>query len=183
MGMRSRRDESERSVSCADDEHNDCPHMRSIEYGVNPFRRRSESRVVLCRCECHAACPVTSTRRTIPVPAWRESCTCPAAATVPSTVGRAHGSGQDTAEAAHLSPARVEALNAAGDQAAGQSREQVKALYQAELRARGLDIPMEAVLDVEVSLIAGDYPADTGLAGRALLGLVKRLYGIGRPPP
>ena len=157
--------------------------MRNIEYGVNPFRRHSESRVFLCQCECHASCPVAGKRRTVPVPAWRGSCTCPAAASVPSSVGRAGGSGQDPAQASHLSPARVEALNAAGDQAAGQSREQVKERYQAELRARGLDVPMEAVLDVEVSLSTGDYPADTGLAGRALLGLVKRLYGIGRPAP
>jgi hypothetical protein len=75
-------------------------------------------------------------------------------------------------------PARVAALNAARDRAAGQSREQVKELYQAELRARSLDIPMAAVLDVEVSLLNG---SGTGPAGRALVGLVKRLYGIGRP--
>ena len=153
--------------------------MRSIEYGVNPFRRRPESRVLLCKCECHAPCPVTSKSRTVPVPVWRESCTCPAAADVPSSVGR--GQDTDAAQPPYLSPARVAALNAAGDRTAGQSREQVKELYQAELRARGLDIPMEAVLDVEVSLITGDYPPDTGPAGRALVGLVKRLYGIGRP--
>lgn len=155
--------------------------MRSIEYGVNPFRRRSVPAVLLCKCECHAPCPVTSKRRTVPVPAWRESCTCSAAADVPSSVGRTSGEDQDTAQTPYLSPARVAALNAAGDRAAGQSREQVKELYKAELRARGLDIPMEAVLDVEVSLISGDYPAGTGPAGRALGRLVQRLYGVGRP--
>jgi hypothetical protein len=168
------------SVSCADGEHDDCPHMRSIEYRVNPFRLRPKSAVLLCKCECHAPCPVISKRRTVPVPAWRESCTCPAAAGVPSSVGR--GQDTDATQTPYLSPARVAALNAAGDQAAGQSREQVKEFYKAELRARGLDIPMEAVLDVEVSLITGGYPAGTGSAGRALIGSVKRLHGIGRPP-
>jgi hypothetical protein len=75
----------------------------------------------------------------------------------------------------------VEAFNAVGDRAAGMSREQVKELHKAELRARGLDVLPEAFLDVEVSLIAGDYPAGTGLAGRALGGLVKLLNGMDRP--
>jgi len=81
-----------------------------------------------------------------------------------------------------LSEARVEALNMAGGQAVGKSREQVTVLYRAELRARGLDIPPKILLDVEVSLITGDYPAGTGLTGPALIGLVKRCYGIGRAP-
>jgi hypothetical protein len=174
-----RDEQADQSVSCADGEHDDCPHKRGIEYGVNPFRRRPKSRVLLCMCECHASCPVMNQRRTVPVPVWRESCTCPAAADVPSSVGR--GQNADAARTPWLSPARVAALNAARDRAAGQSPEQVKELYQAELRARGLDVPMKAVLDVEVSLISGDYPPDTGLAGRALIGLVKRLHGIGRP--
>jgi len=63
-----------------------------------------------------------------------------------------------------------------------QEPEQIKDLYEAELRARGLDIPPEDILDAHVCLITGDYLAAARVFGRSLVGLAKLFNLVNRPP-
>jgi len=86
------------------------------------------------------------------------------------------------ARARRDSQARKEAMDAVRVRAAGLSREQIKDLYQAELRARGLEVSPDVILDAHVSVIAGDCHPDVRLLGRALADLARLLGGLGRPP-
>jgi hypothetical protein len=78
--------------------------------------------------------------------------------------------------------ARREAFDAAKAQAAGKNRQEIRDLYEAELRARVLEIPPEEILDAEVDAITGDYRHVIGLMGRALSDVPKFVRGIFRPP-
>jgi hypothetical protein len=51
---------------------------------------------------------------------------------------------------------RREAFGAARAAVAGKSREQVRELYAAELRSRGLAVPADQILDTYAAAIAGD---------------------------
>jgi hypothetical protein len=75
-----------------------------------------------------------------------ESCTCPGAEDKRAMMERQRTPGGDRCGAG---------------QAAGMIREQIKNLYETELRARGPDMPPDALLDAEVSLIVGDWLAAT----------------------
>jgi hypothetical protein len=60
--------------------HDDCQHTHGAGSGFNPRRLRFEFGEQLCRCPCHASCPVTSTTSlTVTRKAWYTSCTCPGA--------------------------------------------------------------------------------------------------------
>jgi hypothetical protein len=63
------------------------------------------------------------------------------------------------AQSRERSRARKEAFDAARASAPGKSREEIRQLFEAELRARGLKIPPDDMLDAEVDAIAGDYHA------------------------
>src|SRR5262245_11971479 len=94
-----------RSTACADGTHDDCPHVTGLGGGLNPVRIRIELGAVVCKCECHAECPihVTSARMTVPVRRWREECSCPGAATERQAFASASGPEQsgDCARNAH----------------------------------------------------------------------------------
>jgi hypothetical protein len=64
-----------RSRSCAGGMHKDCGHVGG---GVRMVRRpdQLQSTIVLCRCVCHANCPVTGWRH-VPLTAWQTLCACP----------------------------------------------------------------------------------------------------------
>jgi hypothetical protein len=170
-----------RSPVCLGSAHYDCPHMCGFGGGPNPRRLRMEFGVVLCKCPCHSGCPVTGSRVAVPEMAWRESCTCPGAEDKRSRLDQIPDLSKDVARTPHSSPACREAFVAARARGAGRSRVRVKDLYKAELRARGLDIPPEIILDADVSRITADYLAAARLFGRWLAGLAKRLGGICRP--
>jgi hypothetical protein len=86
------------------------------------------------------------------------------------------------AQSLRHSQARREAFDAAKAQAAGKTREQIRDLYMAELRARGLDMPPDQTLDAEVDAIAGYYRPAMRLMGQALRDLPKIVRGMFRPP-
>jgi hypothetical protein len=163
-----------RSPACSRGAHENCPHLSGFGYGPNLRRLRLEVGQTLCKCECHSSCPITSNRITVPAQTWRESCTCPGAEDERALRDRARTRAQ------HHSQAQKEAMDAVRARAAGKSREQIKDLYQAELRARGLDIPPEDILDAHVSLITGDYLAAARVVGRTLVGLAKLLNLVRR---
>lgn len=161
-------DEFERSLrseGCTDGTHDDCPHMHGFAAGLNPRRLRLEWGATLCKCECHSSCPITSKRMTVREQTWIESCTCPGA--------------EDERPRVEQPSARRKAFVAVQARVAGMSPEQIKDLYKAELRARGVDIPPEVLLDTEVSLIASDYRAAMRSFGQSLAELLGSVF---RPP-
>jgi hypothetical protein len=69
----------QRSLACQAGSHDDCSHTVGAGGGFNPRRRRLEFGTEICKCPCHADCPVTSDRLTVDDQIWRASCTCPGA--------------------------------------------------------------------------------------------------------
>lgn len=149
--------------------------MHGFGGGLNPRRLRLEVGEGLCKCECHSPCPVTSKRVTVSAQAWRESCTCPGAEA--ERIGHDHAGtefpdiGELWARSRQRSQSRREAFQAARASAVGKTREEIKALYITELRARGLEIPPEEVLDARVDALTGNYVPTIRLMGRSAANL------------
>jgi hypothetical protein len=55
-----------------------------------------------------------------------------------------------------VSEARKDALKAARSGAPGKTRDEIRDLYIAELRARGLEIPSEPDLAADIDVLSGD---------------------------
>jgi hypothetical protein len=68
-----------RSEACIQASHAGCSHAIGYGGGFNPRRFRFESGTELCKCPCHASCPVTSARVVVDSQIWQESCSCPGA--------------------------------------------------------------------------------------------------------
>ncbi|HEY6791493.1 MAG TPA: hypothetical protein VI365_29695 [Trebonia sp.] len=77
------------------------------------------------------------------------------------------------AEARQRSQSRQEAFLAARSKVAGKSREEIRDLYIAELRARGQEIPSEEALDANVAALTGNYLPTARIVGRAAVEAVK----------
>ncbi len=75
-----------------------------------------------------------------------------------------------------------EASHAVRAKARGKSRQEIRDLYEAELRSRGLPIPSEEVLAANVDAITGNYLPGARLLGRSLADIAKLVGGIIRPP-
>jgi hypothetical protein len=123
-------------------------------------------------------------RELVAVTVWEQRCTCPG---TEEARGQLAAAGQPAGDFAQFRArrrrerqqqraARSEAFDAARDAAAGKNRTEVRALYEAELRARGVPIPPREVLDTYAAAIAGD-PSLTpmSLAGRALTETAREL--------
>jgi hypothetical protein len=174
-----------RTVACFRGVHGDCPHLMSgFGGGFNPRRLRLEFGGLLCECDCHSSCPVASNRRSVSIPVWRELCTCPGAEAERARHDQARTSfpdfdfHQEWARSRQRSQSRQEAFQAARARAAGKTREEIKALYIAELRSRNLKIPEGDVLDAIVDALTGHYVTAARLIGRSVADLWKFL----RPP-
>jgi hypothetical protein len=164
-------DASHRSLACGDGEDDACPHVSGFGGGFNPRRLRPEFGAALCTCACHASCPITGSRRAVPVSSWREGCRCPGAAARRQAHAEAGFEARDFSEIfeekRRHSQARREAYQAARAAARGQSREQIRDACIAELRSRGLGVPADDVIEVAVESIRGNYlPATRALAAR-----------------
>jgi hypothetical protein len=159
-------------TTCVDGAHDDCPHLHDWAARFNPRRLRPEIGWVLCTCECHSFCPVTGSRIAVREQRWREWCTCPGA-----EAGRIRLDEQK-AQARQYFQACDEAFGAARARSAGLSREQVRDLYAAELRSRGLEVPAEPILDGYVSLIADGHRFAARYLSRSLAVLAKLFAGI-----
>jgi hypothetical protein len=79
---------------------------------------------------------------------------------------------QQPVERQHPGLARVVYLS----KAAGKTREEIKALYIAELRSRDLKIPEGEVLDANVDALNGHYVTAARLIGRSVADLCKFLH-------
>ena len=123
---------------------------------------RLESTVALCRCSCHATCPLAD-RMPVPLTVWQQLCTCPGAEEqrawkddpdepVPGFKEFREKHEREWRERREAGRQAFRAAQAAAD---GKRREQVRDLYLAELRARGLDEPRDAILEATVDLLTG----------------------------
>jgi hypothetical protein len=179
-------EEAFRTRACAREVHQDCPHFSGMGGGFNPRRLRPEFGAGLCRCSCHSLCPVTITtkRLTVPVKAWYTSCTCPGAEQERRALDEAgieiRDFGELREETRRRSLARKEAFGAARAHAAGKSREEIREIYVAELRARDLKIPAEPVLDAVVEHITGNPLSAARLLGESLVQIGKGIYELSR---
>jgi hypothetical protein len=117
---------------------------------------------------------------------WRESCSCAGAEQERRRQDQAGVEFPDFREhmARHQrdSQSRREASHAVRAKARGKSREEIRDLYEAELRSRGLPIPSEDVLAANVDAITGNYLPGARLLGRSLADIAKLVGGIIRPP-
>jgi hypothetical protein len=188
-------DQAPRTLVCARDAHQECPHFAGMGGGgLNPRRLRLEFGTVLCRCSCHDACPLAGTGRwAVPFKLWRDSCTCPGADRARqrmAATGREPPSFREIRERQRQTDqARREAFQAARRAAAGKSRDEIRELYLAELRARGLPPPPEQALAATVEHIAGNPIPAARLAvhgfaqlGKGAVALARLLRDINRPP-
>jgi hypothetical protein len=180
-----------RNQACLDDQHDGCPHVRDA--GVMGFTPRGillgvalDFAVGLCKCECHASCPISGRRISIPSREWHDSCSCPGAQAKRDLWALA-GIGvpdfrEKKAEVQRESRLRREAFDAVRARAAGRSRAEIRDLYEDELRARGVRIPADEVLDAKADAIAGDYRSSVRMAGSAVADLAKLVGSMLRTP-
>lgn len=121
---------------------------------------------------------------TVPMKAWYTSCTCPGADQERQRLDAAGIEFRDCSDlrddARRHSQARKDAFAAARAGAAGQSREQVRASYVAELQDRGVQVPAEPVLEAIVDRIKGNPLPAARVFGHNLVQLGKGLYELSR---
>jgi hypothetical protein len=116
--------------------------------------------------------------------AWYTSCTCPGAEQERQHLDEAGIEVRDFSElreeARRRSKARRAAFEAARACAAGKSREEIREIYVAELRARDLKIPADPVLDAAVERIKGNPLPAARVLGESLVQMGKGLYELSR---
>jgi len=150
-----------RSSLCASGRHEECGHVGlSFRQYLPPHRLQST--ILLCRCSCHVACPVTGWRQ-VPLTAWHELCAClgdkPQRAWKedvddPWPGAREEWERQGSARR-DRKRARKQAYEAAREAAAGKSRDQVRQIYLDELQARGQDPPPAPLLEAQIDALVG----------------------------
>lgn len=150
-----------RSIACAGDAHRDCGHVcAAVRRPVS--RHRWESTIGLCRCPCHAACALAG-RRPVPLTVWQQLCACPGADKERAWEEDRDEPGPGAEESREKrrrdwqesSEARKQAFQAARESARGKTRDELRDLYIAELRARGRQVPSDPVVDLEIDLLTG----------------------------
>ncbi len=173
--------------ACISDRHEPCPHFSGLGGGLNLRRLlRPEFGASLCRCSCHSSCPVTPAggRMTVPAETWYASCICPGAAQARRSLDEAGVEfpdfGREWEQARRRSQAYKESFRAARARAAGGSRAEIREIYLAELRSRGLKIPADPVLDAVVDHISGNPLPAARLLAESLAELGKGLYRLSR---
>lgn len=175
-----------KSPACAREEHSGCAHLAALGGGLNPRRLRLEAGAGLCPCPCHSSCPValSGKRMTVPFKTWRESCTCPGAGRERSRLGEdgvdLRDFGERWEDRLRLSRARREAFQSARARAAGKDRPEIREIYIAELDARGLTQPGDAVLDAAVDSICGNPRPAVRLAAESLVQVGKGIHELSR---
>jgi hypothetical protein len=176
----------DKSRACACETHSDCAHLVTLGGGLNPHRLRLEFGAALCPCTCHSPCPVVTAgkRLTVSPKAWQESCTCPGADPQRRRLDEAGIEFPDFSElredALRRSRARKEAFESARAQAAGKSRDEIRAIYLAELKARNMPAPREDVLDAIIARITGNPVPAAHLAVKSLGQMAHALHDISR---
>jgi len=153
-----------RSRSCTGGSHADCGHFLSVARHLD-----ARPLVLLCLCACHSRCPLADRLPLVTREAWQAQCVCPGAGLAAGKFDEAEREAPDFAEAKRQwqesrakseresrqrRAATREAFEAARDAAPGKDRAEIREIYAAELRARGLAVPSDLVLDANADAIA-----------------------------
>lgn len=128
-------------------------------------RRRAETPVVLCVCDCRSSCPLAN-RIPVPRTVWQQLCACPGTAQARRTLD---GNGQEILDSGEFREkprrdlqarreSRSEAFQAARAAAAGKSRDQIRDPCAADPRSRGLTVPPGPLLDAHADATGGNPP-------------------------
>ena len=179
-------DQAGKSPACDREAHSDCAHLFGLGGGFNPRRLRLEFGAGLCPCSCHSSCPVTLSgkRMAVPLETWGESCTCPGAEQERRNLEQDGVDPPDFGEmwedARRRSRARKEAFQAASDRAVGKGRDEIREIFVAELKARGLKKPSNTVLDPVVDRISGNPLPAARLAAESLVQVSKGIHELSR---
>jgi hypothetical protein len=120
------------SFFCESDDHEDCAH----KFGVAASVRGTNSRAMLCACECHASCPLGELRE-IPEEEWEATCTCPG-----SAAGRV-GNRQVRAKIASAQERHREVMSSI-DLGRDKTPEQIRALILDAYAQRGWEAPSDS---------------------------------------
>jgi hypothetical protein len=131
-----------RSRAWADGLHEDCAHV-SLGMRRPMLPHRLESTVCLCRCTCHAMCPLAD-RMPVSLTVWQQLCKCEGGEPYRTwkedpdepSPGFKEYREESQRESRERSEARRQARQAARDAVAGKNRDEMRDAYIAELRAR-----------------------------------------------
>jgi hypothetical protein len=155
------------SRSCTGDRHGDCGHLLSVarSWGIRPA-------VLLCLCTCHSECPLADGLPLVTREVWPAQCVCPGADLAAAKLDEAEREevpdfaefewqrqdrrARSARESQQRRTARREAFEATRAASAGKNRAAIREIYMAELRARGLTIPSDLVLDATADAVARD---------------------------
>lgn len=149
------------SAACAGREHQECGHVcTGMRRPVSPDRLQST--IILCRCECHASCPLVG-RAPVPLTVWQGLCVCPGGEKYRAWKEDAKEPWPGFGEAWEQTRRKTvlqtfalrEAFRAAEAAANGKTRPEVRDIYLAELRARGQEAPPEPFLEIDLDLLTG----------------------------
>jgi len=124
--------------------------------------------VLLCSCRCHSACPLAG-RLLVSRAIWVGLCECPGTELAEDKFDQAEREAPHFPDFERRLRERQEqrarerqehradmraAREATRAAAAGKSRAQIREIYVAELRARGLEVPSDLMLDATADAIA-----------------------------
>jgi hypothetical protein len=124
---------------------------------------------LLCRCGCHSACALAGRLPPVSRVIWVGLCTCPGTELAEEKLDEAQREVPDFARLEYLARERQEqrarehqaeraelreAREATRAAATGKSRAQIRLIYVAELRARGLSVPSDLELEAIADAIA-----------------------------
>jgi hypothetical protein len=175
------------SLDCSSGAHDHCAHRMGAGGGFNPRHLRVEFGTVLCRCPCHASCPLAG-QDTVSSHDWDVYCSCPGAQRAREDharrgvkpppdfreVLRARRQSQEI---------RTAAIDAVRAGSAGKSRSEIHDLLIDEFRSRSLAIPPEPVIENIIDTITMPGGPLTALKlisnmGRMMSGAVDELREV-----
>jgi hypothetical protein len=156
------------SRQCLTGTHVECGHYSGFGHDHSV---RGRQLLGVCGCECHSTCLLTGRGPFVYRAMWDGLCDCPGADQAADRLDAAQRDAPGFGESARQWRERREEYSRAGDPwqrmaakkqafeaaraaSAGQSRAQIREIYAAELRARGLTVPSDLVLDATADAIA-----------------------------
>jgi hypothetical protein len=177
------------SRSCRTGKHEDCGHLGHTAFDLSD---RGRPVLDLCRCDCHPTCPLAGRLPFVSRAIWVGLCTCPGTELAADKLDEA---ARETPEFPDLERRLRErdeerprerreeraAMRAAREAtcaaAAGKSRAQIREIYVAELRVRGLTVPSDLVLDATADAIARNREKFSAVYSARVLAEVGREFG------
>jgi hypothetical protein len=128
--------------------------------------------VLLCPCTCHSECPLVNRLPLVTREVWPAQCACPGADLAAAKLDEAEQEeapdfaeferqrqerlARSARESQQRRAARREAFEATRAASTGKNRAEIRQIYMAELRARGLTFPSDLVLDATADAVARD---------------------------